>query len=88
MYIFAGDVGGTHTRLCICKSIENGDEICAEHIFHSREYDSFYEILDQLDDDAGLADGYSIGVEASLNLFDGGAAKARARQANALVPAC
>ncbi len=47
MYIFAGDVGGTHTRLCICKSIENGDEICAEHIFHSREYDSFYEILDQ-----------------------------------------
>lgn len=47
MYIFVGDIGGTHTRLCVCKSTETGHEICAEHNFHSREYDSFYEILDQ-----------------------------------------
>ncbi|AFY49582.1 outer membrane protein [Nostoc sp. PCC 7524] len=40
-----------------------------------------YNLLDQFDDGISLTDGYSVGVRASLNLFDGGAARARATQA-------
>ncbi|BAZ04621.1 TolC family protein [Calothrix sp. NIES-3974] len=40
-----------------------------------------YDLLDQYNDDISVTDGYSIGVRASLNLYDGGAAKARANQA-------
>jgi len=40
-----------------------------------------YNLLDQFDDDISVTDGYSIGVQASLNLFDGGASRARAAQA-------
>lgn len=40
-----------------------------------------YELLDQYDDGISVTDGYSLGVRASLNLFDGGAARARASQA-------
>ncbi|HYW20547.1 MAG TPA: TolC family protein [Nodularia sp. (in: cyanobacteria)] len=40
-----------------------------------------YNLLDQFDDGASLTDGYSVGVRASLNLYDGGAARARASQA-------
>lgn len=42
-----------------------------------------YNLLDSLDDEVGLADGYSLGARFSLNLFDGGAARARARQEEA-----
>ncbi|BAZ31975.1 outer membrane efflux protein [Cylindrospermum sp. NIES-4074] len=42
-----------------------------------------YELLDQFDDKFNVSDGYSVGVRASLNLFDGGAARARASQAKA-----
>jgi OMF family outer membrane factor len=40
-----------------------------------------YNLLDQFDDSVSVTDGYSVGVRASLNLFDGGAARARAAQA-------
>lgn len=40
-----------------------------------------YDLLDQYNDDISVTDGYSVGVRASLNLYDGGAAKARASQA-------
>jgi outer membrane protein TolC len=39
-----------------------------------------YSLLDQFNDNTSVTDGYSLGVQASLNLFDGGAAKARAAQ--------
>ncbi|MGL4880031.1 MAG: TolC family protein, partial [Waterburya sp.] len=39
-----------------------------------------YDVTDQLDDDANLTDGYTVGVGVQWDLFDGGAAKARARQ--------
>ena len=39
-----------------------------------------YNVLDSFDDDTGFADGYSLGARFSLNVFDGGAARARARQ--------
>ncbi|AFZ25462.1 outer membrane protein [Cylindrospermum stagnale PCC 7417] len=42
-----------------------------------------YDLLDQFDDGFNVSDGYSVGVRATLNLFDGGAAKARASQARA-----
>ncbi|BAY79573.1 outer membrane efflux protein (plasmid) [Nostoc linckia NIES-25] len=39
-----------------------------------------YDLLDQFDDSVSVTDGYSFGVRATLNLFDGGAARARASQ--------
>lgn len=42
-----------------------------------------YNVLDSFDDDTSLADGYSLGARFSLNVFDGGAARARARQEEA-----
>jgi outer membrane protein TolC len=39
-----------------------------------------YNIIDQFNDGISLTDGYSLGVRASLTLFDGGAAKASAAQ--------
>ncbi|WP_322742334.1 TolC family protein [Gloeocapsopsis crepidinum] len=42
-----------------------------------------YNILDIFDDGLGVADGYSLGANVSLNLYDGGAARARARQEEA-----
>jgi outer membrane protein TolC len=41
-----------------------------------------YDLLDVYDDSISVSDGYSIGLQATLNLYDGGAAKARAAQAN------
>ncbi|BBD60545.1 outer membrane efflux protein [Nostoc sp. HK-01] len=40
-----------------------------------------YNLLDRFNDSASITDGYSIGLQASVNLFDGGAANARAAQA-------
>lgn len=40
-----------------------------------------YNLLDRFDDRASVTDGYSVGLRTSLNLFDGGAARARASQA-------
>jgi OMF family outer membrane factor len=40
-----------------------------------------YNLLDQFDDTVSVTDGYSVGVRATLNLYDGGAAKASAAQA-------
>lgn len=40
-----------------------------------------YDVLDQFDDNTSISDGYSLGVQARLNLYDGGAARARAAQA-------
>ncbi|MEH2375532.1 TolC family protein [Nostoc sp.] len=42
-----------------------------------------YSLLDQFNDNISVTDGYSVGVRASLNLYDGGAAVARANQAKA-----
>jgi outer membrane protein TolC len=42
-----------------------------------------YDFSDTFNDDVSVSDGYSLGVRASLNLFDGGAARARAAQARA-----
>ncbi|WP_375471385.1 TolC family protein [uncultured Nostoc sp.] len=39
-----------------------------------------YDILDQFNDNVSFTDGYSFGVRATLNLYDGGAARARADQ--------
>lgn len=38
-----------------------------------------YNLLDQLDDDQGLADGYSVGARVQWRFFDGGAARAQRR---------
>jgi OMF family outer membrane factor len=40
-----------------------------------------YDLLDVFNDNTRVSDGYSFGVRASLNLFDGGAARARSAQA-------
>ncbi|MBD2438024.1 TolC family protein [Nostoc sp. FACHB-110] len=40
-----------------------------------------YNLLDRFNDSVGVTDGYSVGLQGSINLFDGGAAKARAAQA-------
>ncbi|NRB09737.1 MAG: TolC family protein, partial [Richelia sp.] len=40
-----------------------------------------YDLLDQFEDRIGVTDGYSIGLRATMILFDGGAAKAQAFQA-------
>ncbi len=42
-----------------------------------------YNLLDQFNDSISVTDGYSIGLQANLTLFDGGAAKARAAQERA-----
>ncbi len=42
-----------------------------------------YNLLDQFDDGVSITDGYSLGVRATLNLYDGGAARARAAQSRA-----
>ncbi|MEH1872313.1 TolC family protein [Nostoc sp.] len=42
-----------------------------------------YNLLDQFNDNVSVTDGYSVGVQASLSLYDGGAAVARAAQARA-----
>ncbi|MEH1949082.1 MAG: TolC family protein [Nostoc sp.] len=42
-----------------------------------------YDLLDQFNDNVSVTDGYSLGVRATLNLFDGGAARARAAQQQA-----
>jgi outer membrane protein TolC len=39
-----------------------------------------YDLLDQFDDSISVTDGYSFGVRATLSLYDGGAARARANQ--------
>jgi outer membrane protein TolC len=44
-----------------------------------------YNLLDEFDDNVGATDGYSLQLQASLLLFDGGAARARANQARANV---
>ncbi|MEA5581570.1 TolC family protein [Nodularia harveyana UHCC-0300] len=44
-----------------------------------------YGVQDQFDDGTSITDGYSVGVRASLNLFDGGAARASAAQAESNV---
>ncbi|GCL35430.1 outer membrane efflux protein [Sphaerospermopsis reniformis] len=40
-----------------------------------------YNLLDVFNDSVNVSDGYSVGVQAALNLYDGGAARARAAQA-------
>ncbi|MBN3939418.1 MAG: TolC family protein [Nostoc sp.] len=42
-----------------------------------------YNLLDQFDDNVSVTDGYSFGIQATLNLYDGGAARARASQQKA-----
>ncbi|MEH2392853.1 MAG: TolC family protein [Nostoc sp.] len=42
-----------------------------------------YNVLDQFNDNVSVTDGYSLGVQATLNLYDGGAARARADQQKA-----
>ncbi|BAY12309.1 TolC family protein [Calothrix sp. NIES-2098] len=42
-----------------------------------------YSLLDQFNDNISVADGYSVGLQANLTLFDGGAARARAAQSRA-----
>ena len=46
---------------------------------------SRYDIFDQFDDSIGITDGLSIGVTATLSLYDGGKAKADAAQAKAQI---
>ncbi len=42
-----------------------------------------YNVLDSFDDGVGLTDGYSVALQANLNLYDGGASRAQAAQAKA-----
>jgi OMF family outer membrane factor len=42
-----------------------------------------YDFFDRFSDEVSVSDGYSVGVRATLNLYDGGAARARAAQARA-----
>lgn len=46
---------------------------------------SNYNVLDILDDDAGTGDGFTLGARMQWTIFDGGAARARARQEEANV---
>ncbi|MBD2414052.1 transporter [Nostoc calcicola FACHB-389] len=39
-----------------------------------------YDLLDQFNDSVSVTDGYSFGLRATLNLYDGGASRARAAQ--------
>jgi outer membrane protein TolC len=41
-----------------------------------------YNVLDVFEDEVSISDGYSLGARLRWNLYDGGAAKARARQEN------
>ncbi|MBD2139295.1 TolC family protein [Anabaena sp. FACHB-1237] len=40
-----------------------------------------YDVLDQFNDNTSISDGYSVGVQATLSLYDGGSARAKAAQA-------
>jgi len=40
-----------------------------------------YDLLDQFNDGVAINDGYSVGLRASMNLYDGGASRARAARA-------
>ncbi|MCZ2201126.1 TolC family protein [Cylindrospermopsis raciborskii] len=40
-----------------------------------------YDLLDQFNDGVAINDGYSVGLRASMNLYDGGASQARAARA-------
>lgn len=42
-----------------------------------------YDLLDQFDDSVGVTDGYSVRLQGTLSLFDGGAARAQAKQEKA-----
>jgi len=42
-----------------------------------------YQLFDQFNDNVSVSDGYSVGLQATLNLYDGGAARASAAQAKA-----
>ncbi|PHM06326.1 TolC family protein [Nostoc sp. 'Peltigera malacea cyanobiont' DB3992] len=42
-----------------------------------------YNLLDRYDDGVSLTDGYSVGLQGNLTVFDGGAARARAAQSRA-----
>ncbi|MHC0064305.1 TolC family protein [Nostoc sp. UIC 10890] len=42
-----------------------------------------YNLIDRFDDGVSVADGYSVGIQGNLNLYDGGAARARAAQSKA-----
>ncbi|MFS0517506.1 TolC family protein [Nostoc sp. UIC 10607] len=42
-----------------------------------------YNLLDRYDDGVSITDGYSVGIQGNLSLFDGGAARARAAQSRA-----
>lgn len=42
-----------------------------------------YDLLDQFNDDVGVSDGYSVGLQANWNFFDGGVARAQADQRKA-----
>lgn len=44
-----------------------------------------YGVQDQFDDNTSITDNYSLGVQANLRLFDGGAARAAADQARAAI---
>ncbi|MEH1846551.1 MAG: TolC family protein [Nostoc sp.] len=42
-----------------------------------------YQLLDRFNDGVSITDGYSVGLQGNLSLFDGGVAKARAAQSKA-----
>ncbi|MBN3910235.1 MAG: TolC family protein [Nostoc sp. NMS1] len=42
-----------------------------------------YNLLDRYDDGVGITDGYSVGFQGNLTLYDGGSARARAAQSKA-----
>ncbi|MFW9260310.1 TolC family protein [Nostoc sp. CALU 546] len=42
-----------------------------------------YNLTDRFDDGVSVTDGYSVGIQGNLNLYDGGAARARAAQSKA-----
>ncbi len=44
-----------------------------------------YDLLDRFNDNISVTDGYSVGVQASINLYEGGAARAQAAQARAAI---
>jgi len=44
---------------------------------------SSYSVLDRFDDGVGITDGYSVGLQATQNVFEGGAARASAAQSRA-----
>src|SRR5690606_32796295 len=47
LYVLAGDLGGTKTRLALFEAKNGSMQVVQEHIYRSRDYASFTEIIQE-----------------------------------------